>query len=73
MVEGGQTSTGSAVAWLRRLLGAPSYAELDAEAAMVVPGAEGLRCLDHFQGSRTPHTDAESRGAFVGLSLRHSR
>lgn len=73
VVEGGQTSTGSAVAWLHRLLGSPGYAELDKEAAGVPPGAEGLVCLDHFQGNRTPHTDAASRGAFVGLTLRHSR
>jgi len=29
--------------------------------------------LDHFQGNRTPHTDALSRGAVVGLSLGHGR
>ena len=27
--------------------------------------------LDHFQGNRTPHTDAQSRGAITGLSLGH--
>jgi ribulose kinase len=52
--EGGQCSTGSVLAWARRLLsagsaeagGAPgalvSYAELDAEAEAVPPGADGL-------------------------------
>jgi ribulokinase/ribulose-phosphate 3-epimerase len=73
IVEGGQTSTGSAVAWLRRLLGSPAYAELDAEAAAVPPGAEGAAALDHFQGNRTPHTDALARGAFAGLTLKHGR
>jgi sugar (pentulose or hexulose) kinase len=29
--------------------------------------------LDHFQGNRTPHTDPLSRGAFAGLTLRHTR
>jgi sugar (pentulose or hexulose) kinase len=24
-----------------------------------------------LQGNRTPHTDAASRGAFVGLTLKH--
>ena len=28
---------------------------------------------DHFQGNRTPHTDPNSRGAFVGLTLAHGR
>ncbi len=30
-------------------------------------------CQEHFQGNRTPHTDPNSRGAFMGLSLAHSR
>ncbi len=54
VVEGGQTSTGSVVAWFRRTLCAPgtSYAQLDAEAAAVPPGSEGLVALDHFQVGR---------------------
>lgn len=74
VVEGGQTSTGSVVAWLKRLLGeGASYAALNAEAAAVPPGCDGLVVQDHFQGNRTPHTDARSRGALVGLSLNHTR
>ena len=56
MAEGGQSSTGSTLRWLRGLLGgdhAPSYAELDAEAATIAPGAEGLMAIETFQGSRT--------------------
>lgn len=74
MVEGGQTSTGSVVAWLKRLLGPEaSYEQLNREAAEVPAGCEGLLCLDHFQGNRTPHTDPLSRGAITGLTLKHSR
>ncbi|KAI8476673.1 MAG: hypothetical protein J3K34DRAFT_516264 [Monoraphidium minutum] len=75
VVEGGQTSTGSAVNWLRRGLmgGGVDYADLNAEAEGVPPGCEGLVCLDHFQGNRTPHTDPLSRGALVGLTLKHTR
>jgi ribulose kinase len=129
VVEGGQTSTGSAVNWLRRALlgGGVDYAELNEEAAAVPLGCEGLVCLDHFQvgaagdgsgvgwggvvmrrgcrlrarrgaggaakragaaacsaalahgpppylqGNRTPHTDPLSRGALVGLTLKHTR
>jgi sugar (pentulose or hexulose) kinase len=72
-VEGGQTSTGSVINWYRRLVGEPDYDTLAAEAAVVPPGAEGCMCLDHFQGNRTPHTDAHSRGAITGLTLRHGR
>ena len=78
ILEGGQTSTGSVAAWCRRLFSGPEaalvpYATLDAEAAAVPIGCEGLLCLDHFQGNRTPHTDPLSRGAFAGLTLRHTR
>jgi hypothetical protein len=73
IVEGGQTSTGSAVAWLRRLTGGADYGTLNAEAAAVPRGAEGCAVLDHFQGGRTPHTDARSRGAVTGLTLTHGR
>jgi ribulokinase len=71
LIEGGQTSTGSTIAWLRRLLAEKDLAVLNAEAAALQPGSEGLLVLDHFQGARTPHTDALSRGALVGLSLAH--
>lgn len=74
VVEGGQTSTGSVISWFRKAL-APnaSYAELDDEAGRAPIGSEGLIAQDHFQGNRTPHTDALSRGAICGLSLNHSR
>jgi ribulokinase len=74
VVEGGQTSTGSVVAWLKRLVGeGVGYAQLNAEAAAIAPGSDGLIVQDHFQGNRTPHTDPRSRGAIVGLSLNHTR
>lgn len=34
-------------------------------------GCEGLVAQEHLQGNRTPHTDPLSRGALVGLTLRH--
>lgn len=74
LVEGGQTSTGSVVSWFRRLLGeGVGYAQLDQEVAAIAIGSEGVLAQDHFQGNRTPHTDPLSRGALVGLSLRHGR
>ncbi|MBA8853288.1 ribulose kinase [Ochrobactrum intermedium] len=72
IIEGGQTSTGSIIAWLRRLMnGTMDMEALNAKAAALEPGAEGLLVQDHFQGNRTPYTDALSRGAIVGLTLAH--
>ncbi|HET9068867.1 MAG TPA: FGGY-family carbohydrate kinase [Amaricoccus sp.] len=72
IVEGGQTSTGSIIAWLRRFAGGNfDLAALNEKAARLEPGADGLIVQDHFQGNRTPYTDPLSRGAIVGLTLAH--
>ena len=73
IVEGGQTSTGSIINWFGRIAGKLDFDELNARAEKLEPGCDGLLVLDHFQGNRTPHTDALSRGAIVGLSLAHER
>ncbi|HVE49030.1 MAG TPA: FGGY-family carbohydrate kinase [Casimicrobiaceae bacterium] len=74
ILEGGQSASGSMIAWLRRVIGTDiDFDRLNHEATKIAPGAEGLIVLDHFQGNRTPHTDAQSRGAVVGLSLGHGR
>jgi ribulose kinase len=73
IVEGGQTSTGSIINWLGRLTGGLDYDELNAKAAALPPGAEGLIVQDHFQGNRTPYTDPLSRGAILGLTLAHDK
>lgn len=74
VVEGGQTSTGSVINWFKNLIGdSADYDSLNAQAKHLPPGAEGLIVQEHFQGNRTPHTDALSRGAIMGLSLKHTR
>ncbi|KAL1524918.1 hypothetical protein AB1Y20_019796 [Prymnesium parvum] len=76
MAEGGQSSTGAALQWARRVFSGaqtPSLRELDEEAAVLPVGAEGVTALETFQGSRTPLTDPNARGALIGLSLGHSR
>jgi ribulose kinase len=73
IIEGGQTSTGSVIAWFKRHFAADaSFDTLNAGAGALEPGAEGLLVLDHFQGNRTPYTDAASRGAITGLTLKHT-
>ena len=72
-------SAGGAFAWYRdhfarELAGTPGAdAVLDAEAGRVPPGADGVTFLPYLQGERTPHRNASARGAFLGLSLAHSR
>lgn len=73
IIEGGQTSTGSIIAWFKRHFAEHiDFDRLNAEAEAIAPGAEGLLAVDHFQGNRTPHTDALARGAITGLSLKHT-
>ena len=72
-VEGGQTSTGSVINWLKQLFGVSNYDDLNREAAALPPGSEGLVLQEHFQGNRPPHTDPHSRGAVHGLTLKHGR
>jgi len=77
-------SAGGSLRWFRDALGKQEIAEatekgVDAyeillEGAKVVPvGSEGLLFLPYLTGERTPHADPLARGAFVGLTLRHSK
>jgi len=50
-----------------------SFDDLLAEAESVSTGSEGLQFLPYLSGERTPYPDPLARGAFVGLTLRHSR
>jgi xylulokinase len=49
------------------------FGPLTDEAGRVQPGCEGLVFLPYLSGERTPHPDPLARGAFVGLTARHSR
>jgi ribulokinase len=73
IIEGGQTSTGSVIAWFKRhFVSQTTFDAMNEEATTIEPGCEGLVVLDHFQGNRTPYTDAMSRGAITGLTLKHT-
>ena len=43
-----------------------------APAVDIPPGSEGLLFLPYLTGERTPHPDPLARGAFAGLTVRHS-
>jgi xylulokinase len=48
------------------------FDDLLAPAADIAPGSEGLLFLPYLTGERTPHPDPLARGAFVGLTVRHT-
>jgi len=48
--------------------------ELITQSAATAPiGCEGLIFLPYLSGERTPHPDPAARGAFIGLTLRHTK
>lgn len=67
-------SAAGSLRWFRDTL-APgvSYDALLTPAADVPPGSEGLLFLPYLTGERTPYPDPLARGAFVGLTVRHTR
>ena len=75
----GTNSCASSHRWLRDLLfpagsgPGDGYAEMDALAASVGAGAEGLIFHPYLQGERAPYWDPFLRSHFLGLTLRHGR
>ncbi len=64
---------GGALTWLGELLGVDDPAALDALAAPVAAGADGLTFLPALTGAMTPAWHAGARGAFYGLTPAHGR
>lgn len=67
-------SAAGSLRWYRDSL-APNaaYDTLLAPASEVTPGSEGLVFLPYLTGERTPYPDPLARGAFVGLTVRHTQ
>jgi xylulokinase len=67
-------SAAGSLQWYRdRFACDSSFEELVNEAAQVPAGSEGLIFLPYLSGERTPHPDPLARGAWIGLTTRHSR
>lgn len=77
LIGGPTTSTGAVWSWWAERFGRRAaeekvgHAELDAAAASVPPGADGLIFLPTFIGDRTPGWTPTARGALIGLDLGH--
>jgi len=66
-------SAGGSLRWWRQVIGSRlNYVAMGELAEQAPPGSEGLLFLPYLTGERTPHLDPHARGAFVGLTLRHS-
>ncbi len=72
--NGCMAASGSALNWLTEVLGAKgAHADLDALAASVPPGSDGVLALPYFLGEKTPIHDPLARGTITGLSLGHTQ
>ena len=78
-VMGVTQAAGLSLRWFRDQLGGPvtagrdPYDQFTAEAATVPAGSNGLLWAPYLMGERTPHLDANARGALVGLTASHTR
>jgi xylulokinase len=74
-VAGTATNSGAALDWFMANLADPAcgFDDLFDMAGRVPPGADGLLFLPNLAGDRGASHDAYARGAWVGLTLNHSR
>ncbi len=81
---GGAATSGGLVRWFRDRFGEAEvekaektgenpYQLLDAQAAKIPPGSDGLVALPYFMGERAPLWDPNARGAILGLTLYHTK
>ncbi|MCJ1908288.1 FGGY-family carbohydrate kinase [Planococcus ruber] len=79
LLEGGQLSCGSIISWFLqefysgRFDKEEVYKELEQEVLSINAGSEGLMMLDSWKGNRTPYKTPHATGAFIGLTLSHSK
>lgn len=70
-LEQGSLVTGANLRWFRDVIARCEYDEMDAAAANVPPGTNGLLFLPYLQGKITPQPNANARGVFFGLTMNH--
>jgi xylulokinase len=73
ILEQGMAASGAALKWVRdRLLGGrQTFGGLDALAAGVPPGADGLQFLPFMMGARATRWNPDARGVWFGLRVAH--
>jgi len=70
----GTNSCASAHRWLRDIMfSAGGFEAMDALAAGIAPGADGLLFHPYLQGERAPYWDPLLRADFIGLTISHTQ
>jgi xylulokinase len=73
-VMGVTQGAGLSLQWFRnRFASDVEYDDLTADATRSPAGAHGLFWLPYLMGERTPHLDANARGAWIGLTAKHQQ
>lgn len=65
-------AAGSSLSWFKETF-APeaSFETLLAEISHVAPGSDGLLFTPYIVGERTPYSDSQIRGSFIGMDIHH--
>ncbi|HVZ00450.1 MAG TPA: FGGY family carbohydrate kinase [Dongiaceae bacterium] len=64
---------GGSMVWLGSILAVSDFAAMDALAAGVPPGCEGLTFIPALSGAMAPQWQPDARGCFYGLTPAHGR
>lgn len=84
MPTGTMQAAGASYQWTRdqlavfekeaaKTLGISAYELINLEIEKIAPGTDGLFYLPYLMGERSPRWNPHARGAFIGLTIRHSR
>ncbi len=67
-------AAGNSLNWFKDTFASESsFSELLEDIHEVAPGANGLLFTPYIVGERTPHTDSQIRGSFIGIDTSHQQ
>lgn len=67
-------AAGSSLNWFKKTFADnESFKELLSGISKITPGSDGLLFAPYISGERTPYTDSDVRGTFLGIDIAHTR
>ena len=69
LLQGGTVGGGGVLRWFDREFGNGNFKELDALAAEVPPGSDGVVFLPYLAGERSPIWNPQAKGVYYGLDF----